>query len=62
MSKEGWTWLLGVKKEHYFREGRSLCGRWMCFGQDLSPEPPRMPGETCLTCLRRRTKEKEEAT
>ncbi len=29
--KEGWTWLHNSKKWHYFREGRSLCGKFMLF-------------------------------
>ncbi len=29
--KEGWTWLRNSKQWHYFREGRSLCGKFALF-------------------------------
>lgn len=29
---EGWTWLTNSRKWHYFVEGRSLCSKWMLFG------------------------------
>lgn len=28
----GWKYLFNADKQHYFTEGRSLCGRWMTFG------------------------------
>ena len=56
--KEGWTWLINVKKEHYFRNGRSLCGRWLCLGNDLYPDPDHF-SESCQTCLKKRRKELE---
>ncbi len=30
---EGWNWLTNAKKAHYFVKGRSLCGKWGCFGK-----------------------------
>ena len=35
INKEGWTFLFNSPKWHYFREGRSLCGRFLLLG---SPE------------------------
>ena len=58
MSKEGWNWLFNAKKEHYFRNGRSLCGRWLCLGGKYSPEPPSDKEAICTTCLKKREKEK----
>jgi len=29
--KEGWTWLVNSKKWHYFKEARSLCGKFVLF-------------------------------
>lgn len=54
--KEGWTWLINSKKEHYFRNGQSLCGKWACLGNDFTNEPPRM-GVACAMCLKKREKE-----
>jgi len=28
---EGWTWLKNSRKWHYFRENRSLCGKFAIF-------------------------------
>lgn len=43
--KEGWKHLLNARNWHYFRDGRSLCGRWGTFsdeglelGNDNSPD------------------------
>ena len=30
--KEGWGFPTNSKKAHYFRQSRSLCGKWMFFG------------------------------
>jgi len=62
MSKEGWNWLYGVKKEHYFREGRSLCRRWLCLGgNSLSLTPPSDPKLVCQGCLKRLNKERSQS-
>lgn len=56
---EGWGSLSNAASAHYFRGGRSLCGRWMTFGsprwesnQSRGPEPKRGSG-TCLGCWRK---------
>ena len=33
-TKEGWTWLINSRKDHYFRDGKSLCGKWMVLGSN----------------------------
>jgi hypothetical protein len=60
---EGWCSLLNARDAHYFRDGRSLCGRWGCFGtplwepnQELGQRPRRNSG-TCVTCWKKREKE-----
>ena len=59
MAKEGWNWLWNARKEHYFRNGRSLCGRWLCLGSDLLPDEP-VNSKLCRTCQRKRQKELEK--
>ena len=58
---EGWTWLYNTTKWHYFKEGRSLCGKWMVLskqdyelGNDDSPD-------NCKTCQKKLAKLKEES-
>jgi hypothetical protein len=60
---EGWGSLVNASDAHYFRDGRSLCGRWACFGtprwetnQALGSRPRRNSG-TCVTCWKKREKE-----
>ena len=40
------------KRFHYFRDRRSLCGRWMFAGYLQSDEGPRRP-EDCASCGRK---------
>lgn len=56
---EGWTWLSNAPKWHYFRECRSLCGRWICFGDELINELH--PDDQCKACTKKRNKELEFA-
>lgn len=30
---EGWKGLINARKWHYFRDGKSLCGKWMNLGR-----------------------------
>ncbi len=46
---QGWTWLFNTPKEHYFVNGQSLCGRWMCLGDDHSAKPD----NPCKICLKK---------
>lgn len=50
---EGWKWIIESRKWHYFRNGRSLCGRWATLsnagfetGNDDSPD-------NCAECKRK---------
>lgn len=53
MAEEGWTWLWNAKKEHYFVDGRSLCGRWGLVGPgDLHRSKDDSPNN-CRECVRR---------
>jgi len=56
-NKEGWGWPLASRVAHYFRNGQSLCRRWMYFGEleqgkDNSPD-------NCGTCRKKLEKEKK---
>jgi hypothetical protein len=55
---EGW-WFPGLsRKAHYFREGRSLCGKWGTFGQQpLTPDTHKSPDD-CAACRRKLDREK----
>jgi hypothetical protein len=58
---EGWSWLISTGTGHYFRAGRSLCGRWILRDQSgssaLAPfdtaASSAAPGE-CPDCWRKR--------
>jgi len=52
MSEEGWAIPLGIEtwKYHYFRKGRSLCGRYYYKREDLITDE--IPKNTCAICLR----------
>ena len=60
MAKEGWGWLHNSTKWHYFREGRSLCGKWMMLGSgdDLETGNYNSP-DNCKGCKNKLAKEKE---
>lgn len=58
---EGWGNLDNARDAHYFKDGRSLCGRWLAFGaprwesnQTLGSAPTK---GTCKTCWTKRAKE-----
>jgi hypothetical protein len=62
--EEGWTWLHNATKWHYFRNGQSLCGRYMLF---VHPEEGYEQGgddsaDNCAACKRKRLKELENDT
>lgn len=51
---EGWTWLHNSRAWHYFRDGRSLCGKWLTFqtiGLDASEKGHDLNCKTCLKKL-----------
>jgi len=56
-NKEGWTWLINSTKWHYFRNGKSLCGKWMTFGNpDLEQGNNNSP-DNCKSCRNKLLKE-----
>ena len=61
--KEGWGTIFNVtthtmtKKWHYFRKGRSLCGKYMHLGKlDLETGQDEHP-DNCKRCMRIKLKE-----
>lgn len=53
---EGWGWPLNSMKAHWFDGARSLCGRWMFFGEC---EPDKFKStDDCKECRRRLDKRK----
>ena len=58
--KEGWTWLYNSKKWHYFRDGRSLCGKWGRFGSPDTLEQGKDDSpDNCAVCRKKLAKEKQ---
>lgn len=63
---EGWGGIENAQAAHYFKEGRSLCGKWMAFdprwesNQTRGPEPKPRSG-TCLPCWRKAPERSPEA-
>jgi hypothetical protein len=56
--KEGWTYLINAAKWHYFRDSRSLCGKWMYLGtSDLVKGHDASP-QNCRTCMNKLAKER----
>jgi len=53
---EGWTYLYNSPKWHYFRDGRSLCGKWMTFSKELERREIDSP-DNCVACKKKRDKE-----
>ena len=53
---EGWGLPGLARKWHYFRERRSLCGRWVFSGKDLEQGNDDHPAN-CKQCREKRTKE-----
>lgn len=58
---EGWGGLDNVRNAHYFRDGRSLCLKWLVFGsprwernQELGSVATK---GTCKACWKKRAKE-----
>lgn len=53
---EFWAWPGNARKTHVFKDGRSLCGRWMFFGgkddhdQTMKEEPGKYD---CVVCWRK---------
>ncbi len=64
-SHDGWGWPTAATKPHYFKDARSLCGRWgqVGFGGGRVPieanaDSPTTP-QDCQPCVRKLAKLKE---
>jgi hypothetical protein len=54
--KEGWTWVRGSRKWHYFREGRAICSGFLLFvhppeGYELDNDDS---SDNCAACKKKR--------
>ena len=60
MSMEGWGFPAASRKAHYFKAGRSLCGKWLYQGNlDINQQMSDTPGpDDCRQCHRRLMKER----
>ena len=47
---EGWKWLINSKKWHYFRDGRSLCKKWMNLAGNEFEQGNDDSVDNCPTC------------
>ncbi len=55
---EGWKWLINSTKYHYFRDNRSLCGRYGVFSMgDVTPDNG-VNADDCKCCRKKLDKEK----
>lgn len=55
--KEGWSWLFNSRKWHYFRNGVSLCGKFMILGLGEFEQGDDTSPDNCKMCSRKRLKE-----
>lgn len=53
---QGWAQPLNARKYHYFRDGVSLCRRWMFLGNDLDDTSDNH-SDNCAACRRDKIKE-----
>lgn len=51
-NKEGWTWLQNSPKWHYFVDGRSLCRRFMLFGNPELEQGKDESPDNCAACMK----------
>ncbi len=56
--KEGWTWLTNSPKWHYFRDGRSLCNKFMLFGKHNFKQADNNRPDNCAMCKKKLDKER----
>ena len=57
--KEGWNYLINATKWHYFRESKSLCGKWMCLGSEFEQGNDNS-SDNCKQCMTKLSKEKNK--
>lgn len=57
---EGWTWLHNSRKWHYFRDNRSLCGKYMLLKRPSEGYEGDVESlDNCAVCARKRAKERK---
>lgn len=49
---EGWGYMSNAVKGHYFKSNRSLCGRWIFFGE-LDADDGVARQSDCLSCRKK---------
>jgi len=52
IATEGWTWLVGARKVHYVRAGRTLCKRWRPLGHPALEQGGDDNANKCVACRR----------
>lgn len=55
--RRGWAWPLNSKKAHYFMDARSLCRKWLFFGEVVEDGNDNSP-DACVACKRLLAREK----
>jgi len=60
MKKEGWTWLYNSKKWHYFKDGMSLCGKFMLLKSDKLEQGNDDSLDNCAICKKTLKKQNEK--
>ena len=59
-NKEGWTWLSNSPKWHYFVDGRSLCKRFMLFGNAKLDQGQDDSPDNCKACMKALQKRRDK--
>ena len=49
----GWRWPALSRKAHYFIEGRSLCGKWLFFGDSQGKGLAFKGDDDCAACFKK---------
>jgi hypothetical protein len=57
--KNGWGWPQLSKKAHYFVDGRSLCSRWLFFGEVDDVKADSKGPDDCAACRKKYDKTHE---
>lgn len=55
--KEGWKFIHTSGRRHYFRDGRSLCGKWGAIAQNGLEREAATSVAICQPCMRFRAQE-----
>lgn len=61
MNREGWLQTPSQRKFHYYRDRRSLCGRYGIFGTEpLEADNGQVSKDDCAACRTKLDKEKKQ--